>query len=149
MLMFRYLIAIFFVFAAAMPAVAQEDPLRIVTAADGEYDKVFDAHDAVSLTALYTDDATVLSPTAKAVTGSKAILEHWQAVLKGNWTAHKFEVVSAQPLSDMTILAIAHWSVDLTDASGKVTPFHGDTAQIFVKTDHGWKIRLVSWNILK
>ena len=147
--MLKFSLVAAFAVAALGPAVAQEDPHAIVAAADAEYDRVFVTHNAERLTALYTDDATILSATAPATTGSKAILGFWRKVLKGNWTTHFFHVVSAEPLSDNTILATAHWSSDLTDASGKVTPYHGDAVQIFVKRDQGWKLRLASWNVLK
>jgi ketosteroid isomerase-like protein len=147
--MLKYLATAALTFAILIPAVAEEDALNLANAVDQEYDKVFVAHDAARLTAFFTDDATVLSPSAPAITGSKAILAHWQNVMKSNWTSHTFQVVSAHSLSDNAILATAHWSADLTDGSGKVTPFHGDTAQVLVNTSSGWKIKLVSWNVLK
>jgi ketosteroid isomerase-like protein len=147
--MSRYLIAAALMVAIVMPTVAEEDPRSIVAAIDAEYDKVFVAHDAERLVALYSDDATVLPPTLPAATGSEAVLGFWRTSLKGNYTTHNFQIVSATFLADNTILATNHWSADLTDASGKVTPFHGDGVQILVKTNQGWKIRLASWNSLK
>jgi ketosteroid isomerase-like protein len=147
--MLKFSLAVVLVFATLAPAMAQEDPHAIVANADAEYDRVFVTHDAEHLTTLYTDDATILPPTAPAISGSKAILGFWQTVLKGNWTTHVFQVGSAVPLSDNTILATTHWSADLADANGKVTPYRGDCVQVFAKINQGWKLRLVSWNVLK
>ena len=35
-----------------------------------------------------------------------------------------------------------------TDASGKITGYHGDVAQVFERTDGRWKLKLASWNVL-
>ena len=142
-------IAAALMFTAIKPTLAEENPRSIVTAIEANYDKVFVAHDAERLTAFYANDATLIPAASPAITGSDAILRWWQAALKNNYTAHTIEVLSADPLSENTILATSHWSADLTDSDGKVTPYHGDAAQLFVKTDQGWKLRLVTWNVLK
>lgn len=128
---------------------AEQDASRIVAAVDAEYDRVFVTRDAQQLTSFYTDDAVILSPAATAVKGSDNILTFWLLGLKRNWTAHKFEVVSATYLNENTIFATAHWSADLQDATGKETEFHGDTGQIFVRTGDNWKIKFVGWNLLQ
>jgi hypothetical protein len=42
------------------------------------HDRVFVTHDAECLTAFYTDDATILPPTAPVTPGHKATSEFWQ-----------------------------------------------------------------------
>ena len=132
---------------ARSPAAAG-DASSLLGGLDAQYDKVWNAHDARQLASLYSDNAVLNPPLAPADIGSNAVATFFSSLWKSKWSEHKLEPVSAHMASNNVMVAVSHWSANLTGSDGKTTRYHGDVAQVFRKIGDQWKIDLASWNVL-
>ena len=132
---------------AVAPAAA-EDASSLLRRLDAQYDKVWNAHDVRQLASLYSDNAVLNPPLAPAGIGPDAVTAFFGALWKSSWSDHKLEPVSARMASNGVMIAVSHWSANLTGSDGKATRYHGDVAQVFKEVGDQWKIDLASWNVL-
>ena len=132
----------------SLSAMAQQDVNSLVAQLDSEYDRSWNTLDPQKVAGLYADDAIFIPATGPASKGASAVLAFFQMLFKDKWSEHKLEVITAERLSDNTVVAASRWSANLTDPAGKATRYGGDVAQVFEKQGDQWKLRLVTFNVL-
>ncbi len=127
-----------------LPAFAQASGADLraeIAKMDRAWEKAYNAGDAAALTALYTKDAKVMPPGAKAVSGTSAIKAHFAAdVAQGvKNTLTQADVVGFGDYALETGTFVA------TSAEGKHLD-HGSFMTLHKKVDGAWKMHRDTWN---
>ena len=127
-----------------LPAFAQAggaDLRAEIAKMDRAWEKAYNAGDAAALTALYTKDAKVMPPGAKAVSGTSAIKALFAAdVAQGvKNTLTQADVVGFGDYALETGTFVA------TSAEGKHLD-HGSFMTLHKKVDGAWKMHRDTWN---
>ncbi|MDQ3136760.1 MAG: nuclear transport factor 2 family protein [Gemmatimonadota bacterium] len=127
-----------------LPAFAQAggaDLRAEIAKMDRAWEKAYNAGDAAALTALYTKDAKVMPPGAKAVSGTSAIKALFAAdVAQGvKNTLTQGDVVGFGDYALETGTFVA------TSAEGKHLD-HGSFMTLHKKVDGAWKMHRDTWN---
>jgi uncharacterized protein (TIGR02246 family) len=103
----------------------------------------FNKGDAAGVTALYTDDATLLPPGASMITGRAEIQKYWAAAAQAVGDM-KLTSVKVTPLGADAASDIGTWS--LKTKSDKPQDALGKYLVILRKVGSDWKIAVDTWN---
>ena len=134
------------ILAVAAISVARADTAADVTAAFAAWDAAFNSGDAKAVSALYTDDATLLPPTHDLVKGPEAIDKFIAGILGMGAKGHKYELIEASGDGNI-VYGTAKWSAAGKDSAGADQPWGGTSTAIFEKqADGSLKIKMHTFN---
>ncbi|HSQ61419.1 MAG TPA: DUF4440 domain-containing protein [Acidobacteriota bacterium] len=113
-----------------------------IVATDRDFTAAFAARDAAAMSLAYTEDATLLPPSADPVQGREAIAKFWDSLL-------------LLPVKELKLeLADVHGTGDVVTAEGRYTLLDdkdhpvevGKYLVVWKKTAQGWRMYRDIWN---
>ncbi len=121
--------------ALAVPGFAQsvEDEVQ---AAYATWDAAFNAGDAASVAATYSEDALFLPATHDVLTGPDEIAGFFGQLFEMGVSGHELALIEARESGD-AVVAAATWSANGKDAEGADQPWSGIATHVFERGDDG------------
>ena len=117
-----------------------------IKSANAKWDATFNAADAEGLAALYSANATLVSPTGTTIQGTAAIREFWSGLFKAGFKAHKIELLSTREEGKLTIV-VGKWQATGPDENGAPKQYGGQVVNILeTQTDGQVRSILHTWN---
>lgn len=129
----------------ATPSLAA-DASADVTAAYAAWDAAFNQADAKAVAAAYTDDAKLLPPTHKVLTGHGDVEAFFGSLFQAGVHGHRLELIEAGGGGDM-MWGTANWSAQGKGADGSPQAVGGIATHIFERqADGSLKVKLHTFN---
>ena len=133
---------------AQMHAAMVEQATAAIDEADAAFLEAFNAGDAASVAALYTEDAVVMPPGQPAVKGRsniEATMAEMLAAGGGPQLSVESKTVELMmsPGVGHTAVATGSWTMNAADGSHLD---HGKAMVVWRQTDDGWKMSHDMWN---
>jgi uncharacterized protein (TIGR02246 family) len=126
-----------------LPLAHAQDARQAVEAANAQWNEAFGKKDAAALTALYTQDAKLLPPGGRVISGTAEIQKFWQSTVKSGVTGYSIKVIDAQAEGNLAY-EVAQWEAK---GPGQQT-FRGGLVHVFERQGDGsLKSRLHTWSI--
>jgi uncharacterized protein (TIGR02246 family) len=126
-----------------LPLAQAQDVRQAVEAANAQWNEAFDKKDAAALAALYTQDAKILPPGGRVISGTAEIQKFWQTTVKGGVSGYSIKVIDAHADGNLAY-EVAQWEAK---GPGQQT-FRGGLVQVFERQGDGsLKSRLHTWSI--
>ena len=134
------------ILSIAAISVARADPAADAPAAYAAWDAAFNSGDSKAVSALYTEDATLLPPTHEVIKGPGGVDKFITGILGMGAKGHKFELIEASG-DDKIVYGAAKWSATGKDLAGKDQPWGGTSTAIFERqSDGSLKIEMHTFN---
>ena len=134
------------ILAVGAISVARADPAADVTAVFAAWDAAFNSGDAKAVSALYTEDATLLPPTHDVLKGPGGVDKFITGILGMGAKGHKYELIEASGDGNIAYGA-AKWSATGKDKAGADQPWGGTSTAIFERqADGSLKIKMHTFN---
>lgn len=145
----RRAFAIALLLAIATPALAQ-DPKSITEQGLAKWADAYNKGDAAALTALYTNDATLMPDgVAQPVIGEAAIRKFFDGWLQQRLTNVAIPLTAAKLIDNKTIWAAGTWSGDVPGQNGGPDMHVGGTwMSLTTLQGNDWKLSADTWNML-
>jgi uncharacterized protein (TIGR02246 family) len=128
------------------PAFAQQDLRQAADAIGQQYDQNYNSKNAAGMAALYTNDATFVPPGA-VVQGREALEKYYQGRFATGAGGHVTKITEVQPMGDGGY-GVGQFAVSVPTPNGGRRELHGNLVVIYKHESGGWKIRLLTANII-
>ena len=123
-------------------AIAADKLFSEISAATAEWVKQYNAGNAAGITALYSDDATLMPPNSDFVKGKQGITAVWQGMMDSGAKSGKLTPVEVMGSGDS---AIEVGTFEVMDKDGK-TVDKGKYMVHWKKVGSTWKLHHDIWN---
>jgi uncharacterized protein (TIGR02246 family) len=131
--------------AFASPASA-DDVGATIEAANAKMVADYAAGDAKAIAAAYAEDGVMLPPDATVVKGREAIEKLWKGWIDDGLKNLKLKTTEVESAGDLAY-EIGDFSLEVTDADGKVTLAPGNYVVVWKKgADGAWRLKVDTWN---
>jgi len=122
----------------------QPADMRVLTTATSVWMDAFNAHDAVTIAGLSSDDGALLPPNGRAIIGRDAIYFFWKGLLTDSTT--RVELVNVETVVEGD-LGYKAGRFEMVDASTGSSVDQGKYMQIWKRSPQGyWELHRDMWN---
>jgi uncharacterized protein (TIGR02246 family) len=138
--MLKRTLALAWVFASVLPALAQKAEIEAV---NGKWVEFFNKGDFPGVASLYTDDAVALPPGSSMVKGKEAIAAMWKNIAR-QVTDPQITTLDVQPLGSSFAREVGTYSLK---KSGPMSEeLTGKYLVVWEKVGSDWKLAADIWN---
>lgn len=130
-----------------MPAFAQDQPLSIERI-NTQWNEAFDQGNTAALADLYTEDAVLVPPTDRMITGLAEVEKFWRILIWAGITARETRTERVEVIGD-TAFTTGTWEGTGPNQQGTRSTYRGNVIRVLERQPDGtWKTRLHTWNII-
>ena len=130
-----------------VPVAAQERHAEI-EAINAAWNHAYHQGNTSALADLYTEDAVLVPPSDKMISGLAEVEKFWRTLIWSGVTARETKVARVETTGD-TAFTTGTWEGTGPSRDGTWTAYRGNFVRVLERQPDGtWKTRLHSWNII-
>jgi ketosteroid isomerase-like protein len=134
--------------APAMAATTKPSLQSMIDAGNGKWVAAFNAGDAMAMSKLYTEQATLLPAGAPMAVGRPAIAQFWGAAIKSGLKNPVLTTIAVENYG-RAAREIGKVTLDVPGAGGATTHVEGKYVVVWKHTPSGWELDSDIWNLDK
>ncbi len=123
-----------------------EETRNAIEANNEKFMRAFEQSDADAIAALYTNDAKLLPPNQPMLSGTDAIKQFWQGMLRLNIKQPKLETVEIAEQRDDLACELGRYSFIIPLPDGSTVTDVGKYLVVWKREAGAWKLHLDIWN---